>query len=265
MAIKVVKYPSPNYDTSNRPIEAVVLHGTAGSVGSALNWLCNPQPQNPKARVSANYVVSRAGVVYELVDWRNHRRAWANGIVENWDKSLDWLAWCIAAGVNPNDVTVSIEHEASELAMRGRAPMTDAQFNASIDLTADILRSAGRLATDKTVVGHYQISGGRKRDCPGVINPPAYTRVLWLRHKDLKPAIAGGSMFDQVRFTGNINLGNLINALIFLITSVGLYYRIKAEFTKRQNKTGPKMIDGIKSKILPDRRKKDPPDLDPPL
>jgi len=72
-------------------------------------------------------------------------------------------------------------------------------------------------------------------------------------------------MFDEVHFTGTINLGNIINALVFVVTSVGLYYRVKAEFIKRQNETGEKVVDAIKNKVLPDRRKKPPVDPDPPL
>jgi len=184
--MRIIKLPSPNFDISDRPIKSVVLHGTAGSAGSAIAWLRNPQPDNPGARVSANYVITRAGVVYELVDWRAGKRAWANGIVENWDRSLKWLNWAVKNKINPNDVTVSIEHEASAQQMENRASMTDAQFNASINLTADILRAAGLKASHETIIGHNQISGTRKYNCPGVIFPPAYTEVLLDRNPDLR-------------------------------------------------------------------------------
>jgi len=36
-------------------------------------------------------------------------------------------------------------------------------------------------------------------------------------------------MFDDVHFTGTINLGNLVNALVFLIGAITLYYRVKAK------------------------------------
>lgn len=72
-------------------------------------------------------------------------------------------------------------------------------------------------------------------------------------------------MFDEVHFTGTINLGNIVNVLVFLIGSIALYYRVKAEFIKRQNETGEKVITAIKRKMLPDRRKIPPADDDPPL
>lgn len=185
--MKFIDYPSKNYDISDRAIRAVVLHGTAGTAGSALAELTALKPGNPGARVSSNFLVTRAGVIYRLVDFEKGRRAWANGIVETWDKSLDWLAYCVANKINPNEVTVSIEHEASDAAMKSRASMTDRQFNASIELTAYILRAAGLKASHETIIGHNQISGSRKSYCPGVIFPPAYTEVLIDRNRDLEP------------------------------------------------------------------------------
>lgn len=96
--------------------------------------------------------------------------------------SIRWLAAAIAGKVNPNRITVSIEHEASKTEMEKRASMTDAQFNSSIDLTAYILTWAGLKASHETIVGHNQISGRQKYNCPGVVFPPAYTEVLIQRY-----------------------------------------------------------------------------------
>jgi len=178
--------PSPNFEIADNAIKAVCLHGTAGSAGASLAWLQNPQPNNPKARVSANYLVTKAGIVYELVDWQAGKRAWANGIVESFDTSVEWLVEAVRTRLNPNLVTVSIEHEASTAEMERHASMTDAQFNASIELTALILQAARLPANHETVIGHSQISGTRKFNCPGVIFVPAYTEVLLKRHPELK-------------------------------------------------------------------------------
>lgn len=183
--MKIVKLPSPNYFTAVNPIKAVCLHGTAGSWQAALAWLRNPQVENPNAAVSANYLVTKSGAVYELVDWQAGRRAWANGIVENYDKSIKWLVDAAKGKVNPNYLTVSIEHEATLQEMLDHASMTDAAFNASIELTAFILKTAGLKASHETIIGHNQISGKQKYNCPGVIFPPAYTEVLIARHKEL--------------------------------------------------------------------------------
>ncbi len=181
----IVKLPSPNYHVSSAKIKAIVYHGTAGSLWASINWLRNPQPNNPKARVSANYVVGKDGGCWELVDWMAGRRAWANGVVENPDRSVKWLVEAIEKGINPNDLTVSIEHEATTWEMEHRAKMTDAQFNTSIELTALILKAARLTANHETMLSHSQISGTRKYNCPGVIFVPAYQEVLIKRHPEL--------------------------------------------------------------------------------
>jgi N-acetyl-anhydromuramyl-L-alanine amidase AmpD len=185
MSLTIIKLASPNYFIADNAIKGVCLHGTAGPLQASIDWLRNPRPDNPDAAVSANYVIGKSGVVYELVDWQAGRRAFANGVVENFDQSIKWLFEAVKSRLNPNLVTVSIEHEASNREMTTRASMTDAQFNSSIELTALILKAARLKANGQTVIGHNQISGTRKYNCPGVIFPPAYTEVLLIRHPDL--------------------------------------------------------------------------------
>lgn len=186
---RVYKTASPNFFTPNEmrvnQVAAVVLHGSAGPAGPSLDWLRNPRRDNPGAAVSSNYFISKSGVIYELVPWEPGYRAFANGMVENYDTSIKWLVSAVAQRINPNWITVSIEHEASSLEMETRASMTDAQFNSSIDLTAYVLAGAGLKASHETIIGHNQISGKNKYNCPGVIFPPAYTEVLILRHSVL--------------------------------------------------------------------------------
>lgn len=60
-------------------------------------------------------------------------------------------------------------------------------------------------------------------------------------------------MFDDVHFTGTINLGNLFNALVFLIGAITLYFRVKAkikEYELRNRDQGEK-------KLLPPPDKED--------
>lgn len=184
--MKFVDLPSPNYFEDKTPVQAVVLHGTSGPLQASINWLRNPQPENPDNAVSANFVISKAGVIYRLVDFERGRRAWANGRVETFDASIPWLAAAVAAKKNPNRCTVSIEHEATAQEMSRQASMPVAQFNASIDLTAYILRACGLKANVWTVIGHYHISGRQKANCPGVIFPSAYIEIVQDRYKGLK-------------------------------------------------------------------------------
>lgn len=181
-----IDLPSLNYWEDNRPIKAVCLHGTAGPLQASIDWLRNQQSSNPGRAVSANFVVAKSGDIYRLVDPALGRKAWANGLVETPDTSLLWLTAALAAGVNPNLVTWSIEHEATDPEMKHLASMTDQQFTSSIELTAFLLKAARLKATHETIISHSQISGRNKFFCPGVIFVPAYLEQLLIRHPELK-------------------------------------------------------------------------------
>lgn len=183
---QIYPYPSPNFFANDEtPIQAVCHHGTAGSGKSALAVLTDPQPDNPDARVSSNFLILKNGEIYLLVDYRKKRRAWANGPIRKPDPAIRWLAAVAAAGRNPNRCTVSVEHEATSDEMRRRAPMPDAQFNSSTWLTLTLLQELGLPISDQTVIGHRQINSVDKAYCPGVIDIPAYIDVLKLRAKML--------------------------------------------------------------------------------
>ena len=67
---------SSNYTAANRPyshlIDKIIIHITQGSWASAINWF-----QNPRANVSAHYIVGRRGRVAQCV--RNEDIAWHAG------------------------------------------------------------------------------------------------------------------------------------------------------------------------------------------
>jgi N-acetyl-anhydromuramyl-L-alanine amidase AmpD len=176
--MQIVDHPSPNWFASFEPIQAIVLHGTAGPLGASLATLTNPRVDNPDKAVSAHYVIDTSGVIYRLVSYWKGQRAWANGKINRPDKSLKWLAECVRYNLNPNLVTISIEHVATSSDMIHRGRMTDAQFAASQLLVKTLLRENKLEATAQTVVGHNQIDSVNKGYCPGVINVPAYINAL---------------------------------------------------------------------------------------
>jgi len=176
--MEIIDYPSPNFFTSSKPIRAICLHGTAGDLAGALATLTNPRPDNPDAAVSSNYVVAEDGKIYRLVPWWMNRRSYANGIVRNPDRNIKWLLDAVAAGVNPNLITISIEHVASNYAMRHQGRLTDAAWRSSQDLVKQLLEENNLVASGQTVIGHYQIDSVNKSFCPGVINVPAYIEKL---------------------------------------------------------------------------------------
>jgi N-acetyl-anhydromuramyl-L-alanine amidase AmpD len=179
--MNIIRLPSPNFDYASNKIGAVVLHGTSGPLWASINWLRNPQKDGKYGRVSSNYVIAKTGELYMLVDHRAGKRAYGNGTVNMQDKRLIWLRNALRERINPNYVTISIEHEASYDEMINGASMTDAQFNTSTELVITLLRENDLDIGLQAVCGHYQIDGWNKPHCPGVINIPAYLEVLKLR------------------------------------------------------------------------------------
>lgn len=79
MSYPAIEYlASPNHSSRDgAKITMIVLHATVGSYASALAWLRNPQPKNPKARVSSHYLIRKDGYIAQLV--ADDRAAWHAG------------------------------------------------------------------------------------------------------------------------------------------------------------------------------------------
>lgn len=132
---------------------------------------------NPAEEVSAHFGVSRKGNVVQYVAL--DRWAYANGIMQNPDLSIPWLAKCYADGVeanqtNPNRRTISIEHEGFSSGSID-AGLTETQFQSTVKLHHWIMQQFPSILPDrKHIIGHYQITGGDRANCPGPLFP-------WLR------------------------------------------------------------------------------------
>ncbi|WP_438942697.1 N-acetylmuramoyl-L-alanine amidase [Primorskyibacter marinus] len=119
----------------------VVIHYTAmTSAQEARDWLCNPQ-----AEVSAHYVISRRGTVWQLVD--EDMRAWHAGAG----------VWGCVSDVNSRSVGI-------ELANTGAEPFPEPQMAALEDLLRGI--TARWQVPPERVIGHSDLAPGRKID-PG--------------------------------------------------------------------------------------------------
>jgi N-acetylmuramoyl-L-alanine amidase len=94
---KPLKFDRPSPNSAARPAGVnpcvIVLHSTGGSMASASAWL-----RNADAKVSAHFLVSRTGVVEQLVSV--HRAAWHAG------KS----AWRGRPNVNAFSIGIEMEH-----------------------------------------------------------------------------------------------------------------------------------------------------------
>lgn len=119
----------------------VVLHYTAmESAEKARDWLCNP-----KAEVSAHYVIAPCGTVWQLVD--EAERAWHAG-AGRWGDVTD-----------VNSCSIGIE-----IANTGSTPFAASQMDALEHLLRGVLDRHD--IPPERVIGHSDLAPGRKID-PG--------------------------------------------------------------------------------------------------
>jgi N-acetylmuramoyl-L-alanine amidase len=135
------------------PVDTITIHVTEGDESSVRSWF-----QNPAADVSAHYLVCVDGRIVQFVNEEDTARA--NGIViaPTAQVVLD------RQGSNPNDWTVSIEHEGT-----GTEELTDDQRAASYWLIRDIVGRHPAMAIDREhILGHHEIKATKR--CPGAIS-----------------------------------------------------------------------------------------------
>jgi N-acetylmuramoyl-L-alanine amidase len=147
MKLTVIDRPSPNHGPRRRgkKVDMLVLHYTGmKTLEAALDRLCDP-----KAEVSAHYVVARDGCVFRLVDER--RRAWHAGV----------SFWAGERDVNGRSVGIELENT-------GRQAFPPRQIAALIALARGILKRH-RIPAHR-VLGHSDVSPRRKTD-PGAKFP----------------------------------------------------------------------------------------------
>lgn len=136
---------SPNWDERALPVSMVVLHYTGMRTGAeALERLCDP-----RAKVSAHYLIDEDGTVIALVP--EDKRAWHAG------RSY----WRGITDVNSASIGIELVNPGHEWGYR---PFPDAQMEALLPLLADIVDRHGISPTN--VVGHSDVAPARKTD-PG--------------------------------------------------------------------------------------------------
>ena len=138
--------------------EAIVLHIMEGTLAGCDSWF----QDNPYG-VSAHFGIDKMGKVHQYIYLSN--AAHANGSIENWNLKL-----IKDNGYqNPNDWTISIEHEGKT----GEMP-TKEMYNASVNLSAwlwkEVIVPAGAsgLGIDRDhFLRHSDISPTSRALCPG--------------------------------------------------------------------------------------------------
>lgn len=149
-SIKIETILSPNFRRGRQgyKIIAIVNHITAGLMPATLNWLLNPS-----SKVSAHYLVTKSGRIIQLVD--DEDTAFAVG-------NVNQPNWPLYNGSNPNNYTISIEHEA--LAGEG---LTDEQYQATLELHG-MLISKWKIPVDLDhIIGHSRLDSINRANDPG--------------------------------------------------------------------------------------------------
>ncbi|WP_085806190.1 N-acetylmuramoyl-L-alanine amidase [Roseovarius albus] len=139
----IIHHPSPNYGPRRNDLrpELIVLHYTAmDTAEAALERLCDP-----KFEVSAHYLISESGTVWQMV--AEDMRAWHAGAGE----------WCGQEDINSRSIGI-------ELANTGDQPFSEQQMTALEGLMQGIM--ARWDISPAGVIGHSDMAPGRKFD-PG--------------------------------------------------------------------------------------------------
>ena|SRR3990167_322967 len=146
-----ITHPSPNYTKgrNGQKIIGVVCHIMEGTLKGTDYWF-----MDSASGVSAHYGIGRNGEIHYYVDEKN--TAWHAGRVNK-------PSWSLMPGINPNLVTIGIEHEGN-----AKSVWTKAQKEASASLVADICKRWNIVADRNTIIGHYEIDRIRRPNCPAV-------------------------------------------------------------------------------------------------
>lgn len=146
-----------NLGRAGQEIIAICNHIMQGAMASTDNWF-----KNSASGASAHYGIPKNGkVIYQWVADSN--RAWANGVVNESVHTPAWVNQAVKDGVNPNDLTVSIEHEG----FTGQ-DMPEAQYQATLWLHRYLLDKHPTIKLSREyIIGHYQIDFVNREFCPG--------------------------------------------------------------------------------------------------
>lgn len=140
---------SPNHASrSGHPIRVVILHATVGTLKSSLDWLCSPA-----ARVSSHYVISKTGVIYQLV--AETEAAWHAGDAN----------WHGETAVNEISIGVELANSTGMKGFKGQDPYPAVQVQALTDLARNLMRRFPGIAFARHL--DVALPKGRKTDPAG--------------------------------------------------------------------------------------------------
>ena len=167
--------PSPNHNERTGEVSLLLLHYTGMTSGEeALQRLCDP-----RAEVSAHYVVDEDGTILQLVP--ESRRAWHAGR-SYWKGERD---------INSRSIGIEIVNPGHE---NGYRPFPEAQVAAVTELARDIC--ARHEIAPQNVLGHSDVAPERKED-PGELFPWDRLALAGVGLHVAPEPVSGGRFFQQ--------------------------------------------------------------------
>lgn len=178
-----IKYRGTSYTNQSsrrgKVPQIIVNHITAGTAESANYWFNDSN----NLESSAHFIITKKGEIWQYVDIS--KNAWANGLMKTqMDKTTSPFLieyWEQNNFINPNWISVSIEHEA----LKGES-LTEKQYEATLWLHDFIIEEIKRMYDHdfiidrEHIIGHKEINKIDKPFCPMEDFP--YERLI----KDLK-------------------------------------------------------------------------------
>ena len=141
----ITKYKSPNYNSRNKSkIQLIIIHYTAlGNAKEALSYLCTKEK-----KVSAHYLISQDGVIYNLVNERF--RAWHAG-ESYWQNIFD---------INSSSIGIELDYNPN-----GKNNKYSSKMISSLKKLILKLKNKYKISK-KNILAHSDIAPFRKKD-PG--------------------------------------------------------------------------------------------------
>ncbi len=109
--------------------------------------------QNPVSKASAQYLVTRSGLIFQMV--KDEDASFHAGQVNKPN-------WKLYDGTNPNRYTIGIEHE-----NLGGGELTEAQYQATLWLHKQLIQKYSIPVDGDHIIGHYRIDSVNRPNCPG--------------------------------------------------------------------------------------------------
>jgi len=228
-SFEIVWKGSPNFwegRTGTKPL-AIVNHIMQSSLESATSWF-----NNPNAEASSHFGVGKDGRIYQYVRLENS--AWANGPVNRPDGSIDWLANAVQNKINPNRLTISIEHEG-----KTGEEFPETQYQATLYLHKMLINQF-QIAVDRHhIIGHYQIDSVTRPQCPGRAFPwdrlmgdlAAVAQPQPVQPTAAQPADTGGSVPGFTPYAFGPGTVNTNNAFVRVVPSFGADGKVLRKLT----------------------------------